>query len=316
MRAKLVVLAVAAVVAPIPAVLAEVSGGGSSSITSSEPGCSLEPARMDTDGCPVLASDTAASTDAASVWGSVDCAQPSRQQRVARRGDPHRLGTGARQGNGAYRRITVVDGDDFYGERCELGHNSSLSDEPTFARFEEGERAVTFASLRFPGRFPLRRSMWQTVLQMKQAQPSANGGGGPILEVNARHGQLVLFNDWHRLWATPVRHGIWIRIALDVRYSQDRARGTVRMYVDGNGDGDARDRGEKSPLFRVSTLKRETEGGSPDDGIAPGQSIPSHLRAGIYHDPSYPCPLRRPCVVHLDNVQVVELQPADPSAGG
>ena len=297
MRARFVVAALAAALA-IPAVLARVSGGDAG-----RP-CSLQLVKLDTDGCTVVAADTAASGDAAGLWGSVDCADVSRQQRVARGGDPHTLATGRRQHNDAYRRVTVVDGDDFFGERCELGHNN-LS-EPTFARFEEGDRAVTFASFRFPRGFPLRSPMWQAVLQMKQTQPSANGGGAPILELDARDGRLMLFDNWHRVWSTPVRHRLWVRVALDVRYSQDPQRGTARIYVDANGDGDAGDRGERSRLFHLRTLKSETEGGTADDGIAPGEPIPSHLRAGIYHDPSYLCLPQRPCALHLDNVEVVE----------
>ena len=31
---------------------------------------------------------------------------------------------GAPQGNTAYRKLTVFDGDDYSGERCELGYNT------------------------------------------------------------------------------------------------------------------------------------------------------------------------------------------------
>jgi hypothetical protein len=311
MRARLTVgVVAAATMISIPSVLALTSGGNTDSR------CSLQLGRLDMDHCALVASDTAAAADTASVWGGVDCAQTSRQQRIAKGGDLHRLAGGAPPGDSAYRRVTVLDGDDFEGERCELGHNSSLASEPTFARFAEGQRRVTFASLRFPKRFPLRQSMWQAVLQMKQTQPSANGGGAPILEIEARQGRLMLFDSWNRLWSAPVRRGAWIRVAIDVRYSQDPERGTVKIYVDGDGDGDATGPREQSRVFHVKTLKRETDGGLPDDGIAPGQSIPSHLRAGIYHDSSYSCPPRRPCAIHLDNVQVVDVSAAGSAAQG
>ena len=45
-------------------------------------------------------------------------------------------------------------------------------------------------------------------------------------------------------------------------------------------------------------------GGEPD-GLKPGQPIPSHLRAGIYHDPLIPCPSPTGCSVDIDNVQVI-----------
>ena len=76
------------------------------------------------------------------------------------------------------------------------------------------------------------------------------------------------------------------------------------MYVDRNGDGDATDRGERSPTFHVNTLRRERNGDSPA-GLAPGESIPSHLRVGIYHDPSYRCPRPTGCSIEVADVQVV-----------
>jgi predicted ATPase len=58
--------------------------------------------------------------------------------------------------------------------------------------------------------------------------------------------------------------------------------------------------GEQSPTIHVATLMPEVAGGpSP---YAPGQGIPSHLRAGIYQDPNYSCPTG--CSVDIDNVQV------------
>jgi hypothetical protein len=57
--------------------------------------------------------------------------------------------------------------------------------------------------------------------------------------------------------------------------------------------------------MRTYTLKREIRGGGRD-GIAPGKSIPSHLRAGLYHDEGYSCPESSGgCSVDVDNVQVV-----------
>ena len=131
--------------------------------------------------------------------------------------------------------------------------------------------------------------MWQTVLQMKQSEPSVYRGGGPVLEVDASNGKLQLIHNWHRRWSTPIVKRRWLRIALNVRYSQSGKAGWVRMFVDRNGDGDAGDRRERSPRFHVSTLKTELSGGSPG-GLRPGAPIPSHLRVGIYHDP----PLRLP----------------------
>jgi hypothetical protein len=81
----------------------------------------------------------------------------------------------------------------------------------------------------------------------------------------------------------------------------------VRLYLDRNGDGDSRDAGERSPKFTTHTLKYETADpdGQDDDALSPGDSIPSHLRIGLYHDPAIACPAPSGCSVEVDNVQVV-----------
>src|SRR4051794_31890837 len=71
----------------------------------------------------VIASDTAANPDPVPFWGQVECEHPSRQLQVPVGGDPHSTITGAPQPDTAYRQMTLLDGDDFYGERCELGDN-------------------------------------------------------------------------------------------------------------------------------------------------------------------------------------------------
>jgi hypothetical protein len=273
-------------------------------------GCTLFLSSLRTANCTVLASDTGNLQDPLPLWGNVECATTARHHRIGRGGDPNPLGYGLAQGGGAYRRLAVRDGDEFSGERCELGRNSHLASEHTFMLYREGEHRVTFVSLRLPKRFPLRHSRWQTVWQMKQAQPSANGSGGPMIEVQAFARRFWLASDHRTLWSTRARRQVWIRFAIDVRYSQDPAKGTLKVYVDNDGDGDASDPGEESPLYRRSTLRTETKGGAPDDGIAPGQSIPDHLRVGIYHDPSYRCPGPRSCVIHVDNIQVLGAQGA------
>jgi hypothetical protein len=277
--------------------------------------CVLDPSTLTAPGCSVRREDTAADPDPRPLWGSIDCAEDSRHQWLTGGADPHPTATGAPQGEDAYRSLTVVDGDDVWGERCELGRNDHRYGDygvgGTFAIYREGERRITFASYRLPPSFPLETTTWQPVLQMKQTQPSANGGGTPILAMRATAGRWALMNsdsagpssDSHEIWSTPAQSGVWTRFAFDVVYSPDPARGSIQVYVDLNGDGDATDPEEQSPLLHTSTLKYETEGGNPTDGIAPSQSISSHLRMGIYHDDQIPCPSG--CAVEVDNVQVV-----------
>jgi hypothetical protein len=257
-------------------------------------------------GCGSLLTDTASTADPNGIWGSTDCASASRHQHMTGGGDPHATAAGDPQGNDSFRRLTVLDGDDYYGERCELGRNNHTHG-PTVL-YREGDRRITFFSLRLQENLPIASGDWQVVMQMKQTNPAANGDGSPIIELDAKGGKWRLINAWNELWSTPAEHNQWTRFAFDVRYSQDPSVGSIKIYVDLNGDGDAADAGEQSPTFHVATLKRETDGGSPDDGIAPGESIPGHLRVGPYHDRDISCPAPGGCSVDVDNVQVVPVQ--------
>jgi hypothetical protein len=271
--------------------------------------CKRDLANLETKGCRVLFDDTAQAADPEPIWGSVDCESPDRQRRIGAGGDPHPTATGAPQGDDAYRELEVRDGDDFFGERCELGHNDHR-DGPT-ALYREGDRRVTFASYRLPAGYPLASERWQVVMQIKQTAPSANSGGTPVLELEAKRDRWRLLQSRspgqsstsRELWSAPAELGAWTRFAFDGLYSRKQGKGKIRAYADLNGDGDAADAGERSPKFKTYTLKKETSGGG-DDGIAPGKPIPSHLRVGIYHDPAIDCG-EVTCAVDVDNVQVV-----------
>jgi hypothetical protein len=157
---------------------------------------------------------------------------------------------------------------------------------------------------------------WQVIAQMKQAQPSDNGGGTPVLTLQAAYGSWRLYqsdssgpsSNTHQLWSTSAQKDVWTEIAFDVTYSKDPAIGKIKMYIDANGDGDALDSGEQSPVINTYTLKTETatnpNDGAVDDGIAEGESIPSHLRMGIYHDTWFACPAPTGCSADYDDVVV------------
>ena len=108
--------------------------------------------------------------------------------------------------------------------------------------------------------------------------------------------------DSRQLWSAPAQLDTWTRFAFDIRYSQKRKRGRITVYADLDGDGGFSGAGERSATMKTYTLKREIRGGYKD-GIKPGKSIPSHLRAGIYHDDALDC--GGGCSVDIDNVQVI-----------
>ncbi len=257
-------------------------------------------------GCRLVASDTASEQSPMSFWGRVDCGvwpnlATDRPERPTSGGDTHPTATGEAQGDSDFRRMTVFDGDDVAGERCELGLNDSQEGPTAF--YKEGDRRVTYVSIRLPENFPLDAEAWQTILQMKQAQPANNGGGVPILFMEAFDGTYFIDSDHGIHWEFPAQKNVWTRFMFDVTYSQDPSKGSVEVAADLNDDGDFDDPGERSPRVQTATMRAETPG--PDDTIAPGASIPDHLRAGIYHDPSIPCPRPVGCSTEIDNVQVV-----------
>jgi polysaccharide lyase-like protein len=256
----------------------------------------------------VVFSDAGTNPDPASIWGKVDCEDQSRAQQFLSGGDTHLTATGNAPGDSAYRRLTVMDGDDVSGERCELGLDTRSG---PATLYRQGQHRLTEISIRLPTAFPLAVDTWQTVLQMKQTWPSANSSGSPALEVGAHNGRWVLAqtlspgetSNSRELWSAPAQGNFWTRFAFDVRYSGNK-KGYIRVGADLNGDGDFADPGELSRGFHTPTLKREIPGGEPD-GLNPGQAIPSHLRTGVYHDPMIDCPAPTGCPIDIDNVQVV-----------
>jgi hypothetical protein len=280
-----------------------------------EPACAVDPETMTAPGCETLRDDTGVpAAPRHGLWGSIDCADRSRVAWSSADGDPAPTATGASQANDAYRRLTVLDGDNVYGERCELGRNSHTDGENrgsqtsgTFALYRDGERRITFFSERYPENFSVAAPAWQTIAQMKQTQPADNAGLGPVLELQLWDNRLWLQNSWRQAWVTRApRSRTWIRFAVDVVYSADPAVGSVTVYVDLNGDGDALDAGERSPRLPMATLIAETDGtAGATDGVAAGEAIPDHLRLGLYHEPSLPCPPPNGCSVDIDNVEVL-----------
>jgi hypothetical protein len=261
----------------------------------------------------MLASDLGNNEDPEEFWGEVDCEDheaPSTppHQVITTGGDTHSTATGERQRNTSFRRLTVYDGDDVDGERCELGLNDA--DGPT-AFYHEGERRKTYISIRLPESAPIGED-WRVVMQMKQAQPYDNPEQASMFELQARDGRWYLGSSWKGVWDTPAEQNTWTRFVFDVVYSQDPAKGSIQVDVDLNGDGDYADDvdvdgtvDEHSPVFRRATLRKEKDG---EDDIGPdeGESITSHLRAGIYQNELYPCPTTGVgCSVDIDNVQVL-----------
>jgi Polysaccharide lyase/Divergent InlB B-repeat domain len=229
-------------------------------------------------GLSLLREDDASNPDPLPLWGEIAAQDPSRAQQ---------FGSGGPSG-GPYRRLTVLDGDNFYGERAELAHNSRLNGLGgpwgTFFLYGENERRLTQFQMRLPTDFPINANSWQVVMQMKQTGPAANSGGTPVLALEARQGAWVLTqsdsagasSNTHVVWSTPATLGVWTPISLDVTYSPNPSVGKLQITVGG----------VQSPTFTTYTQKYEISPGST--GLSAGDAIPSHLRMGLYHDTALP----------------------------
>jgi Polysaccharide lyase/Divergent InlB B-repeat domain len=228
-------------------------------------------------GMSLLRSDPMTNPDPEPLWGNIECGNDSRVS-YSSSGGPNGL---------PYRTTTVLDGDDFYGERCEIGRNerrygySSAGDESgTFMLYNPGDHKVTSYWMRLPADFPINTNNWQVVMQMKQAQPNLENISSPILALEARQGQLEFRGPKDEsssapYFAAPVTPGQWIHISYDIVYSSNPAVGTAVVTL-GN---------QTSGVIHVATLATQVGNNS---GLSDGQAIPGHLRLGPYHDASLP----------------------------
>jgi hypothetical protein len=243
-------------------------------------------------GLTLLKQDLATDPDPMSLWGDIDAVSPTRHQW---------FGSGGPSG-GSFRRMTAQDGDLYHGdsERAELGNSNyqlnASGNLKTFFLYREGERRVTSYWMRLPTDFPINdMEHWQVVMQMKQSEPATNADGTPVISLQAIEGNWILKQSsssdlsekTRYIWTTPAKVGVWTHIVVDATYSSDPSKGLFQITIGGM----------TSPVMHSYNLKREISPAGP--GLKVGDSIPSHLRLGIYHDPVMPG-------THVDiaNVQV------------
>jgi hypothetical protein len=132
------------------------------------------------------------------------------------------------------------------------------------------------------------------------------------VQVEIRDGLWRLTNNDVDLWSAPASPDVWVRFALDMFSSKDAALGSVKLYVDLDGDGDSTDPKERTETFSGPTLKTQLEGAT-EDGLPAGAAVAAHLRLGTNHDPAMTCPSPVGCFTDIDNVQVIRLAPGAPA---
>jgi len=207
-----------------------------------------------------------------------------------------------RPASGYERTLTQVDGAE---ERAELGHNSQASvyrTEPswTFWRFYEGETNRIGLSLLIPasGGIPLNPGTWQIVTQFKQTGASNVSGDTPVLSLHLDNGKFSIWQSTNNRWSNNNSASIYefpftvatntrYRTIWDITFSQDSAIGSVELTI--------LDGATAYYSGRLATYTLKAEVGPPPDystttgggtNQANGESVPSHMRVGAYHNPS------------------------------
>jgi hypothetical protein len=233
-------------------------------------------------------------------WAGISCASGSRVKSVKRP---------VAQGRRAYR-VRLQEGDNSYGERCELG--MANTDPPNIDRvggsrvlFQNGTESWiaqqimldpnvyafcgTACSLDYDGGL---------VQQLKQIGACGTPANGIVVRNLPRVGVVLEHrnsaeNDcgnapMKSLWRVPVRRGEWIRILQHVRWSTDPGTGYIATWINGRPvqpslDGNRKRIERTGDEVRIHTWTLK-DGPSVD---RPPQctSYPcAHLRNGVYRD--------------------------------
>jgi hypothetical protein len=195
-------------------------------------------------------------------WANFSCADPGRIKQV---GEP------VAQGSSAYR-VELHDGDDSFGERCELGMGSPMR--AGFPVFEDGDESWVAYQVYIPAGFPSDGNRYVDITQFKQV----NDLCAPALSLHVEDGEMLLFHSADNrsscggrpVWRAPVAYGRWIKLLFHVQWSSDPARGSVELFGDIDGGGMA----ELLPRTPMFTMKMDPA----------GNTLPVGARIGIYRD--------------------------------
>ena len=263
----------------------------------------------------------------AAEWADISCASYDRVKRVRRP---------AVEGRRAYR-LRVNDGDDSYGERCELGMaNTGPSDIDRVGGsrvlFHNGTESWIAQQIMldkhvfsFCGSECALDGDGGLVQQLKQTGACgtpANGivtrnlpGIGVVLE-HRNSAENDCGNDTMKsLWRVPVRRGKWIRILQHVRWSTDPRTGYVATWINGRPiqpslDGNSKRVERVGDEVRIHTWTLKD--GPSVDRLPQCTSHPcAHLRNGIYRDPK----VSGDSIVYVDGTTVADTRAAAEAGG-
>lgn len=197
-------------------------------------------------------------------WANFSCQDAGRIARVE---------SPASAGRYAYR-VNLNDGDDSYGERCEMAMGS-----PTragFPVFRQGEESWVAYQVLIPANWPGEGWKYNEITQFKQV----NDLCAPALSLHVEQGQLLLFQSADNrgscggdsIWSAPMSYGRWIELLYHVKWSSDPSVGFVELFGDLDGSG-----------LQLLMPRRSTFTMKMDSA---GRTEPVGARLGIYRDRS------------------------------
>ena len=230
-------------------------------------------------------------------------------------GDTHPRGDGAQQADTAYRKLTVVDGDDFYGERAMLGRNWWANGEnsgpsQTNGAFALGREGGTTRSLfgRCASRQDFRwpRTPGNKIPNGSRPSPTPMLTLPPVTRMEtASHSRCSCMAISSGFRPGGSRGGPLRRLRRTAGF------GSPPMSPSRSGQGWARLRSLSTATLTATfstSVKTPTCVAwshtqcttTADNGLAAGGSIPAMLALGVYHNPS----AFGTTSVELDNIQV------------
>ncbi len=195
-------------------------------------------------------------------WANFSCADASRISRVE---------SPSAQGRYAYR-VDLHDGDDSFGERCEMAMGSPTK--AGFPVFSSGEESWVAYQVYLPVGFPSDGYKYNEITQFKQV----NDLCAPALSLHVEEDQLQLFRSADNrgscggepVWTAPVKYGRWIKLLFHIGWSSEPSGGFVEVFGDIDGGGLYR----LMPRTAMFTMKTDPL----------GRTLPVGARLGIYRD--------------------------------
>ena len=199
-----------------------------------------------------------------SEWASYSCADRSRVQQVS---------SPAAEGQRAYR-LEVRDGDNSWGERCEIGMGNP--GRAGFPLFHQGDDRWISFQVYLPDDYPINTPDWNLFFQIHQE----GDGGCPPISLGVEDGKFKLFKsasphyilDTREMWTGPATRNRWVKFTLHIRNSTNPREGFVELYGDLDGQG------VKTLLERTATHTMTIASG--------GGAMTNHARVGIYRNPA------------------------------